>query len=66
MELIEQFEQKLTEKVSAIVGSKVEVKEFGRYLSSDGEIKYSYVSIPLDCEIRATYKGWRCYNEVKV
>jgi hypothetical protein len=66
MELIEQFEQKLTEKVSAIVGSDVEVKEFDRYLSSGGEIIYTYENAERGCEIRTTYKGARQYKNGKI
>jgi hypothetical protein len=66
MKRIAEFEQMLTEKISLIENQEVEIKDFSKYLSSEGQIWYAYTSVLLGCEIKAVYKGSRYYGNDKI
>jgi hypothetical protein len=47
-------------------GGGVTFKDFDRFLSSNGEIIYTYTSIKLGCEIKAYYKGFKHYGKDQI
>ncbi|MDR2291864.1 MAG: hypothetical protein LBE11_00115 [Prevotellaceae bacterium] len=62
MERINEFEKILTDRVSQIENQDVTIDQFNKFLMSDGQIRYRYISILLGCEISAYYKGIRYYG----
>jgi hypothetical protein len=67
MKRIKEFESLLFEKINTFESREpnegVSINDFDRYLSGEGTVIYTYTSILLGCEIRATYRGWRYYGD---
>jgi hypothetical protein len=60
------FEQMLTEKVSQLEDMEVRIDNFSKYLSGDGEVWHTYISISPEYEISAIYKGSSYYGYGKI